>query len=254
MKIILLFLIFFSVLSNATEIQWSTQHVNLKKQNQSGWQHNLTGKKNVTPELTLGLSGSYLKKFNLYDNSYGGLIGIKINEKTYVELMYNQGMGNKILPKRDSNLVSYYALTNGLTPFLVLKDSRYSDTKVQSASLGIEIEKWPNFLFIPQLMLGGSEFNSDRSNESVYSFGLRAIYYTENKFSMFAFGSKATEASQGITGAVVNNIKITSTTGGIGGSYYLLDSLKSEFSVEHTDYREIKNQYITSVLSLNYKF
>ncbi len=238
----------------ASEIQWSVQHVKLQKQNLSGWQHDLYGKKDLSADLNVGLKGAYLERFSLYDTNYGGFVGYKFNKQLYVEVVYTQGMGNQILTKRQTTLINYYALMEGFTPFLILKDSRYSNTTVQDALLGMEVEKWPHFLFIPQFTLGSSKFKSDQTHESIYSYSLKVIYYTENKFSLFIYGSRATEASQGINGNVTNNFNITSTTGGIGGSYNFLDSLKMEFSIDHTHYKELKNQYITSLFSLTQKF
>ena len=254
MKITTLLLALLCVNLNASEVQWSVQHVKLKKQNLTGWQHDFYGKTEITPQLSAGLEGSYVERFSLYDTTYGGFLGYRFNEKFYGEAHYTQGIGNKILTQRQSSLVGYYSLMAGFSPYIILKDSRYSDTTVQDATLGMEIEKWPHIILIPQVMLGKSKFKSDKSDEAIYSYGLRAIYYTENKYSAFIYGFKGMEASQGITGAVTNNIRIASTTGGIGGSYHLMNNLKAELSVEHTDYRELKNQFITTIFSLNYKF
>jgi hypothetical protein len=238
--------------SDASEIQWAVQNVRLRKQKQSGWQHDFFAKTSLAPKLDVGLEGSYIERFSLYDTTYGGMIGYHFNNKFYTEAHYTQGIGNQLLPERDTTLTSYYALVPGFSPYLTLRDSRYSDTKVQSATLGGEIEKWPHILIIPQVMLGKSKFKTDSSKESIYSYGFKTLYYTEGKFSVYLYGYKGLEASQGIIGS--SNLRIHTTTGGAGGSYFIIKNLKAELSVDHTDYKELKNQFITSTFSLNYKF
>lgn len=236
----------------ATELQYTLQHVHLKKQKQSGWQHDVFAKTHLTPKLEAGVMGSYIERYSLYETTYGGMLGYRFTKDFYLEGSYTQGIGNQLLTERESMITMYYSLVPGISPFITLKDSRYSDTTVDGFTLGSEIEKWPHLLLIPQFMLGNSKFKGNGTKESIYSYGLRAIYYTEDKYSIYLYGSKGLEASQGITGAA--NLRVHSTTGGVGGSYYIFHNLKADLSVDHTDYRELKNQFITTTFSLGYKF
>lgn len=235
----------------SSEIQSTTQHIQLKKQDLTGWQQDFMFKTNLNQKLDIGFVSSYLERFSLYDHAYGAFFAYRLSDRLALEARYVQGMGNLILPERESNITAYYALMAGVAPFITIKDTRYSDTKVQSASLGLEIEKWPNIILVPQVMWGKSKFESNGTSEDVYSYGLKAIYYVEEKFSLFAFAYKGMESSQGIIGA--SNILIRTTTGGLGGSYNFSKSFKAELSVDHTDYRVLNNQFLTSTLNLNYK-
>ncbi len=238
----------------AAEMLYSVQHLKLKKFNFTGWEHDVFAKTNLSQNLIAGLEGSYVERFSLYETTYGGLMGYKFTDKFYVEAHYNQGIGNKLLTERQTQIISYYSLFPGVAPFIILKDKRYSDTKLLDFTLGAEIEKWPHILIIPQAMIGKSKFKSDNSQETIYSYSLKAIYYTEDKFSIFAYGSRGLESAQSITGASLSNQRIHTLTGGAGGSYNIFKNLKAEISVDHTDYHEIKDQFITSTFSLNLKF
>lgn len=253
MKFIFLFsTLLFSQTLLSSEIQSTTQHIQLKKQDLTGWQQDLMFKTNLNQKLDIGFLTSYLERFSLYDHAYGAFLAYRINDQLALEARYTQGIGNLILPKRESTITAYFALMSGIAPFFTVKDTRYSDTKVQSASLGLEIEKWTNIILVPQVLWGKSKFKSNGSSESVYSYGLKAIYYVEEKFSLFAFAYKGLESSQGIIGS--SNILIRTTTGGLGGSYYFLKKIKAELTVDHTDYRVLNNQFLTTTLNLSYKF
>lgn len=236
----------------SSEIQYTTQHVQLKKQDLTGWQHDLMFKSSLTNKLAAGLVGTYIERFSLYEKSLGAFFAYHLNDKLSVEAKYVQGIGNLLLPERDSTLTAYYSLLPGYAPFLILRDSRYSDTKVDSATLGAEIEKFAHIIFIPQVMMGNAKFKSNKTSEKVYSYGVKVIYYTEEKFSAFIYGYKGLEASQGIIGS--SNVLIRSSTVGIGGSYYFTPKFKTELSIDHTDYKVLNNQFVTATLNFSYKF
>ena len=125
-------------------------------------------------------------------------------------------------------------------------------TNLNTANVGIEIEKIPNLIIIPGFMVGNATFKSPAETKTVNNFGLRVVYYREKNFSLYAFGYKGKEAAQGIIG--VSNILVTTTTGGAGGGYYFKQNFRGELIVDHTDYREINNQFVTTTLILTYFF
>jgi hypothetical protein len=145
-------------------------------------------------------------------------------------------------------LSAYYSLAPGFTPYIFYRDNRYSVTRVHEARLGMEIEKFPHIIIIPQLMLGKATFKSPAGTETLHNYGLRAMYYEERKFTVFLFGYRGKEASQGIVGA--SNILVDTKSGGLGGSWYFKDNFRTELVFDHTDYRQLKNQFLTTTLNL----
>jgi hypothetical protein len=67
---------------------------------------------------------------------------------------------------------------------------------------------------------------------------------------LFAF--RGVEASQGIVGK--SNFLIDTKSGGLGASYYFIPQLKTELTVDHTDYQQLKNQFLTTTLNLVWDF
>lgn len=238
--------------SFAHEIFSSTQHVNLRKQNESGWQQDLIARLNVNSKWDVGAQATYLERFNLFDKRLGGFVGFRPIDRWSFEVKYLQGMGNEILPEKDFHLLSYYSLAPGFSPYLYYKDSRYSFTHLHTATLGLEIEKIRNIIFIPSVMLGRATFKSPGKTEDVYSYGLRVNYYVEKKYSLTAFTYRGKEASQGIIGR--SAILVDTWSGGLGGSYYFTPDFKGELIFDHTDYQELGTEFHTTTLNLSRMF
>jgi hypothetical protein len=119
-------------------------------------------------------------------------------------------------------------------------------------TLGAEIEQFKNILIIPQVMFGKASFNAPNNTRDVHSYGVRVSYYREKFYSLFAFGFKGVEASQGIVGK--STFLVDTTSGGLGVSYHFVPQLKTELIVDHTDYEQLKNQFVTTTLNLVWDF
>lgn len=241
-----------SVHSFAHEIHSSTQHINLRKQDQSGWQQDLLARLNLNSKIDLGAQLTYLERFNLFDKRAGAFIGYRASDRWSFEFKYLQGLGNEILPEKDFHWLSYFALAPGYSPYILYKDSRYSLTHLHTATLGMEIEKISNFIFIPSVMLGRATFKDPAKTEDVFSYGLRVNYYVEKKFSLTAFTYFGKEASQGIIGS--SEILVDTRTGGLGGSYFFTPAFKGELIFDHTDYQELETEFHTTTLNFSRTF
>jgi hypothetical protein len=252
-KLALIIIAFLSASAMAHEIQSLTQHVNIQRQNQEGWQQDLIGKVTASRKWDLGLQGTYLERFDLYEKRAGMMAAYRPTEAWTLEAKYLAATNKtEILPRNQAQLGAYFAYAPGLTPYLSYRDSKYSVTHLNQGALGIEIEKFQNILLIPQVMYGKVTFASPAQTRDIHNFGLRAIYYREKIYSLFLFGNKGTEASQGIIGE--SNIIVNTLTGGFGGSYYFVPQLKTELIVDYTDYHELKNQFLTTTLNLVWVF
>ncbi len=239
--------------SFATDLFWSTQHIEIKRQNKIGWQHELQVKQDLSRKVYAGVGGTYIERFQFFEKRYGAFVGYKASDRLNLEARWYRGENdNQILPRDQKILSAYYAAAPGLTPYLVYRDYRYSVTRVHMANLGMEIEKIPNIILIPQVMAGKATFSTPAGTESIYNYGLRAMYYVEKKFTAFVFGYQGREASQGIVGQ--SNVLVDTRSGGFGGSYFFRDDLRAEFIFDHTDYRQLKNQFLTSTLNLYWTF
>ena len=234
----------------ADEIQSVSQHISIRKQNETGRQQDLLAKITIDRKFDLGLQGTYLERFDLYEKRAGAFLVYRPQERWNLEFRYLQGIGSEILPERQSILSAYYAWAPGLTPFVFYRDTRYSSTHLHTVSLGLEIEKIPHLIFIPTTMLGKATFNTISETEDVHSFGLKIIYYSEQKFSFSIFGYKGQEASQGVVGR--SSEMIDTLSGGITASVFLASNLKSEIILDHTDYDQLNNQFQTTTLNLTW--
>lgn len=239
--------------SLATDLLWSTQHISIRRQNKIGWQHELQLKQDLSRKIYAGIGGTYIERFSFYEKRFGAFVGMRPSDRLTLEARWYRGENdNQILPRDQKILSAYYALAPGYTPYVVYRDYRYSVTRVHMANLGVEIEKLPNFILIPQVMAGTATFSSPAGTESIYNYGLRAMYYVEKKFTAFLFGFKGREASQGIVGQ--SNILVSTLSGGLGGSYFFRDDLRGELVFDHTNYKELKNQFHTTTLNLYWTF
>lgn len=248
MRILALSLFLLPALTYAHEIQSLSQYVDLGKAGGRGIQQDLIARVDLSRKWTVGARGTYLERFDLYEKRAGGILQYRPNDSLVVEAQYNQGMGNDILPEKDLVLNSFFAAAPGYSPFLTYRHAEYSVTDLNSFQGGLEIEKIRNFIFIPQLLLGTATFKSPAETKGIYNLGLRAIYYQEKIFSLFAFGFMGKEASQGIIGK--SSILVDTKTFGGGGSYHFSNDFKGELIVDHTDYDELDNQFITTTLNL----
>ncbi len=253
MKLTLLIIIaLLSTSALAHQIQSITQHIDLRRQNQTGWQQDILGKMTVTRKWDVGVQGTYLERYSFYENRGGMFALYHPNESLTLEAKVLVGGNNQILPRLQSSLSAYLALFDGFTPFATYKDIRYSVTRLHNGTLGAEIEKFTNILIIPQVMFGKASFDAPKSTRDVHSYGLRLAYYREKFYSLFLFGYKGVEASQGIVGK--STFLIDTTSGGFGASYHFVPQLKTELIVDHTNYEQLKNQFVTTTLNLVWDF
>lgn len=248
----LLALLFLSATVFAHDVQLITQHVDLRKQAKVGWQSDLLAKATLSRKWEAGLQGTYLERFGLYEKRAGGLVIYRPWEGLSLELKYLQGQNVEILPERQWVLTTYYALTEGVSSFFTAKYNEYTVTKANMLTLGFEIEKWKNIILIPQVMYGKAAFSSPAETKDLYSVGLKAIYYEESKYSFSVFGYKGQEASQGIVG--VSTIVTDTLTGGASAAYYVTPGLRAELVADHTDYHQLRNQFLTTTLNLHWTF
>ena len=161
MKFLLPTILLLSGYSWAHEIQLQSQLVDIRKQNETGTQHDLLARAELSRKFELGLQGTYVERFSFYEKRAGANFlwypkdGLLIEGKA----LFSQG-DTQILPQQDYYLNSYLALKGGISPFLFYRDSIYSTTHVQSFKLGLEIEKFPSLIFIPTVVGGKAVFSS----------------------------------------------------------------------------------------------
>ena len=247
--LLLVVLIWSANILASTDLFLSTQHVTITRQNETGWQHELSIRHDLGRKTAVGLNGTYLERFSFFEKRIGAFLAYKASDRLTLEGRYYLGeTDNEILPRDQKVLSAYYALAPGFTPYLVYRDHRYSITRVHMANLGMEIEKFPNIILIPQVMVGRATIKSPAGTEDIHNYGLRAMYYEEKKFTAFVFGYRGKEASQGIVGR--SNVLVDTRTGGLGGSYYFRDDIRAELIFDHTDYEQLKNQFLTTTLNL----
>jgi len=252
LKLTLLIVAFLSTSAFAHQLQSVTQHINLQRQNQTGWQQDILGKMTLSRKWEVGVQGTYLERFGFYENR-GGLFALyHPSDSLTLEGKILAGGDNQILPQLQSSLSAYLAVADGITPFGTYKDTSYSITRLHMVSLGVEIEKMTNFLIIPQVMFGKASFKAPASTRDIHSYGVKLAYYREKFYSLFIFGYKGVEASQGIVGK--SNFLIDTMSGGLGASYHFRPQFKTEVIVDHTDYQQLKNQFLTTTLNLVWDF
>jgi hypothetical protein len=239
--------------SYANEIQATSQHINLRRQNKIGRQQDLIGKINLSRKTDIGIQGTYLERFNLFEKRFGGFIQTRINDRLNLEVRYLQGFKSEILPEKQTILTSYFSYSPGVTPFITLKDTRYSVTHLNNIGLGFELEKIPNIILIPSASIGRAIFKNPAESRDIYSFGMKATYYIENKFSFSLFGYKGREASQGLVGRTTT-LPIDTLSGGAAISYFFINDLKTEIIFDHTNYDQLKTEFHTTTLNLTWMF
>lgn len=236
------------ILASAHDVQLVSQYVDLGKAGGRGIQEDLIGRVDLNRKWKVGLQGTYLERFDLYEKRAGGSVQYRPTDSLTVEARYLQGMGNDILAEKDGYLAAYYALAPGYSPYFIYRHAAYSVTDIDTYQLGVEIEKIRNIILIPQVLLGNATFKAPNETKGVYSVGLRAVYYEESNYSLFAFAYKGKEASQGIIGK--SSILVDTTTFGGGAGYNFTPNTKAELIFDHTDYEELKNQFMTTTLNL----
>lgn len=252
MRFFVLLGVLLSLNVSAHEIQSITQYLNIRKTDQVGWLQDIIGRVNVNDKFDVGAQVSYLERFDLYENRVGGFVTYKPDDRWTFEARYLQGKGNEILPEKQTTLSTYFSLAPGYSPFVFYRDNRYSVTTVHTANLGVEIEKIPNFIFVPSFTVGRATFNSPAKSDDVYSYGLRAIYYQERRYSLTAWAYKGKEASQGIIG--VSTILTDTLSGGLGAGYWFTEGFRGELLFDHTDYDDLKTEFHTTTLNLSWMF
>lgn len=234
------------------EIFLSTQLVKIRRQNETGKQVDLVGSTPLNRQLSIGLQATYLERFSFYEKRAGGFVQWKPIDGLVLEGRYLKGGDNQILTQDLLSLSANYALADGLSPFIVLRESRYSITTLRTTQLGIEIEKIPSIIIIPQLTFGKASFRQVDNTRDVYNYGVKGIYYREGQWAASAFVYHGKEAAQGIIGR--SSRVVTTFTGGLGGSYQVTQDVRAELIVDHTDYQELKNSFLTTTFNLNWMF
>lgn len=248
-----LFVVFLSTSAFAHEVQLVTQHLKLNRQNDSAWQSDLLARATLSSKLEVGLQGTYLERFNLFEKRAGAFASIKPLPNLTLEAQYLKGDGDVQILAKDQYTVSlYHSLADGISPFLTYRNALYSITHLQYTRLGVEIEKLQNIIIIPQVMLGQAQFNDPGEVKEVNNFGLKVIYYREQHFSVSAFAYQGLEASQAIVGRSSNTIK--TKTVGAGASYFFVPDLRSEIVFEYMDLGKLNNQFLTTTLNLAWMF
>ncbi len=252
MRWIVLGLSILSISAQAHEILSTTQHVNLRKQDETGWQQDLVARINFNRKFDFGAQATYLERFDLFEKRAGGFVVYRPTEKWTLEARYLQGMGNEILPEKQTILSAYYAAAPGYVPFFYYRDSRYSVTHLHTMNLGLEIEKISSIIIIPSIMLGRATFKSPGKTDDVHNYGVRASYYVEKKWAFTAFGYKGKEASQVIIGRSTQLVDTLS--GGLGTTYYFNEDLKADLIFDHTDYDQLNTEFHTTTLNISWMF
>lgn len=245
-------LLFLSAFAEAHELQFLGQHIKLNRQNESAWQQDLLARAVLSRKHEMGIQTSYLERFDLHENRLGGFYTFRPNDQWAFEAKYLRGNDVVILPHDQYSVSVYHSLTAGMAPYLIYKNSMYSVTHLQTVTAGLEIEKIPSIIIIPQLTSGTAKFNQPNSSKNLFNAGLRIVHYKEALYSVFAFGYQGKEAAQGIVGE--SNITVNTKTAGLGGSYYFIPSLKSEITFDYTDYEQLRNQFVTTTLNLSWVF
>lgn len=252
MRFIVLLTILFSLKVSAHEVQSITQYLNIRRTDQVGWLQDIIARATINDKYDVGAQATYLERFDLYEKRLGGFVTYRPNKAWTFEARYLQGMGNQILPEKQTTLSAYHSLVEGLSPFLFYRDSRYTVTTVHTANLGLEIEKIPNIIFIPSFTIGRATFKSPAKSDDVYSYGMRAVYYKEQKYSFSAWAYKGREASQGIVGA--STILVDTLSGGLGAAYWWSSGFRAELLFDHTNYDQLKTEFHTTTLNLSWMF
>lgn len=253
MQWIVLFLVITALPAQARGlIQSSTQYVNLRAQNDSGLQQDLSATLNVNQQWDIGTQLTYLERFDLYDKRAGLFTVLRPNENWVLETRYLVGNGNDILPEKDFLFSAYHAFAPGISPFFFYRDARYSLTHVNALTLGSEIEKLPNIIAIPIIMIGQATFNSPAATEGIYSLGLRLSYYEESKYSLSVFSFKGKEAAQAFLGD--STFLVDTLSAGVALAWFFSPQFKAELSFDHTDFDELKTEFHTTTLNLSRMF
>jgi hypothetical protein len=252
LKFVMLLLAIWSTSAVAHEVQLITQHLDIRRQNKTAWQSDFLARAEVSRKFDVGLQATYLERFNFFEKRMGGFVTYRPKDNIIIEGKVLLGHKNSILPEKDYYLNTFFALAPGLSPFVFLRDSDYSVTHIRSVKLGLEIEKFANIILIPQLLGGKATFASPADTQNIFNYGLKVVYYKDSYYSVSIFGYKGQEASQGIIGA--SNFLVDTTTGGASVSYHFIPDLKTELIFDYTDYRQLKNQFLTSTLNLAWRF
>lgn len=246
-------IVFLSTSAFAHEVQLITQYLKLNRQNDTGLQSDLMAKYTISPKYEVGVQGTYLERFNLFEKRAGAFLVMRPTPSLTFEAKYLKGDGDvQILAKDHYALSVYHSLDQGISPFLTYQNILYSITHLQSLRLGVEIEKFENFIIIPQVMLGQAQFNDPSGVEEINSLGLKVVYYREALYSLSAYAYKGLEASQAIIGR--SSTTVQTKTVGAGAAYYFIPDLKTELIFEYMDLGKLDNQFLTTTLNLAWTF
>lgn len=162
----------FSNILYAHDIQTITQFIAIKKQNTSGFQQDILARAVLSKKWEAGVQASYLNRFNVSDKRTGAFVGFHPSNRWFLELKYLQGMGNRLLPEKQTQLQTYYTIGSGYSAYATLRNSRYAFTNLNTVNLGIEIEQIPSLIFIPSFMLGNATFKNPADTKAVNNLSL----------------------------------------------------------------------------------
>lgn len=246
-------LLFLSGLIYAHEVQYIGQHVKLNRQGKSGWQQDVLARAVLSPKHEVGLQGTYLERFDLYERRAGALYTFRPNDQWTLEAKWMHATDDAdLLPLDYYQLSAYYGWIPGYAPYLFYRKSIYSITHVDLVTLGLEIEKIKRVVLIPQFSQGTARFNDPNETKGVHNYGLRVVYYVEDKYSLHTYYYQGREASQGIVGA--SSILVNTRSTGFGGAYSFTPTLRAIASFDYTDFTKIQNQFLTTTLNLIWTF
>ncbi len=252
-RLIVLFLAFLSTSALAHEVQLVTQHIKLNRQNKSAYQTDFLAKAVLSPKWEVGLQGTYLERFGLYERRAGAFVVYNpVPTLTFEARFLKANSDAQILAQDHYSLGIYHALAEGISPFLLYQNALYSITHLQSLRFGVEIEKIRSIIIMPQIMIGQAQFKNPTEVKEVNSIGLKVIYYKEKLYSLSAYAFKGIEASQALIGRSSQTIGTRSV--GFGGGYYFFQDIKMEFIFDYTDLGKLNNQFLTSTLNLVWNF
>lgn len=252
MRFLALFLLICSNFALAHELQSVTQHLDIHRQGETAWQQDLIYRHDIDRKWQIGVQGTYLERFDLYEKRAGVIAVYRPSELWTFEGRFLQGMGNEILPEKETSLMAYHSTMVGISPFFGIKDSRYSNTTVDTLNVGLEIEKFDGIILIPNVTVGMAKFKDPNETKNIYTLGVRAAYYQEGRFLTSIFGYTGKEASQAIIGR--SSELVSTLTGGASFEWIFSEAFRGEVLIDHTNYKQLKNQFITSTLNLRWTF
>lgn len=237
----------------AHTVSLNTQYLKLYRQNEVGKQVLINARGDINPRWGFILNGAYLERFDLYERRLGTGLVFSPQAGTTTEVTYSKAAaGSEILPSEQLIGTIYQSITHGTSAFLTIWDARYSQTRVNLARLGLELEKIKNITLIPQVSLGQATFRDPQESREVNNLQFKVIYHRENNYFISLLAAQGIEASQGIVGRSSETVR--TRTGALGAGFYIFEHTKAEALFEYIDFKQLKNQFLTSSVGLTRMF